>query len=390
MASHYKDNLLHGSEHSDTHASDSRWRHQESESFDRHASQNYTHHADQKAAGSSDLADFFNQSRVAPPPGATGGSHRQIIAEGFGNGLENVDGAKTESRAPNKEIEVKCGPLLNYRRMEQGIWYGSILIVTRGTGASHDEGIPILLLSTVGAKSAATAGTAHTNGGAPQMQNGDIMAGEETNGHQSHTINGVDYGGFNSTNGHSLSNGANSSNGVNGVAHNGHSAESSTQSLDHTEREISGTKLYSDERNTFWRFDVHVPMQDKEIELSYYIPGIHYSSGKEASRYSFFVPAITDSMRIMFHSCNGFSVGTDEAAWSGPCLWNDVLRVHKKKPFHVMLGGGDQIYNDGIRVNGPLRPWTDIANPKKRRDYQFPESLRQDCDDYYVNNYIRW
>jgi hypothetical protein len=54
------------------------------------------------------------------------------------------------------------------------------------------------------------------------------------------------------------------------------------------------------------------------------------------------------------------------------------------------LGGGDQIYNDGIRVNGPLRPWTDIGNPKKRRDFPFPEDLRKECDDYYVNNYIRW
>ena len=104
------------------------------------------------------------------------------------------------------------------------------------------------------------------------------------------------------------------------------------------------------------------------------------------------------------------------------------------------LGGGDQIYNDGIRVKGPLRAWTDIANPivcaplllllrrilslatsfslrscrypmllnslrplepymrsradsnvdQKRRDFPFPEELRLRCDEYYVNNYIRW
>lgn len=92
----------------------------------------------------------------------------------------------------------------------------------------------------------------------------------------------------------------------------------------------------------------------------------------------------------MFHSCNGFSVGTDEEAWSGPALWNDVMRRHAEVPFHVMLGGGDQIYNDGIRVHGPLATWTAISNPKKRRDYDFPEKLRADCDDYYLKNYIRW
>ena len=37
---------------------------------------------------------------------------------------------------------------------------------------------------------------------------------------------------------------------------------------------------------------------------------------KEPSR-QFVVPSAMESMRIMFHSCNGFSVGTDEDFWSG-------------------------------------------------------------------------
>jgi hypothetical protein len=32
------------------------------------------------------------------------------------------------------------------------------------------------------------------------------------------------------------------------------------------------------------------------------------------------------------------------------------------------IGGGDQIYNDGIRVAGPLNRWSNIANPKKRKE----------------------
>jgi hypothetical protein len=154
---------------------------------------------------------------------------------------------------------------------------------------------------------------------------------------------------------------------------------------------VKGVKLYADLRNIFWRFDISVRMTESETEWAYEIPGLRFPSGtKKTDKQSFWVPAVTESMRIMFHSCNGFSVGTDEDAWSGPCLWNDVQRVHKETPFHVMIGGGDQIYNDGIRVNGPLRPWSDIPNPKKRRETKFPESLRKECDDYYVANYIRW
>ena len=55
-----------------------------------------------------------------------------------------------------------------------------------------------------------------------------------------------------------------------------------------------------------------------------------------------------------------------------------------------MIGGGDQIYNDSIRVEGPLKEWTSIANPKKRRDYLFSEDLRNQCDKYYFENYVRW
>ncbi|KAK3330140.1 hypothetical protein B0H66DRAFT_586547 [Apodospora peruviana] len=157
------------------------------------------------------------------------------------------------------------------------------------------------------------------------------------------------------------------------------------------ETEIEPTCLFSDTRNTFWRFDLAVKMDHSaETKWEYELPGLRFESETKPRTNSFFVPAATESMRIMFHSCNGFSVGTDEDAWSGPCLWNDVMRRHKEVPFHVMIGGGDQIYNDGIRVHGPLREWTGVQNPKKRRQYKFPETLRHDCDEYYLKNYIKW
>ncbi|KAK3694091.1 hypothetical protein B0T22DRAFT_61208 [Podospora appendiculata] len=154
--------------------------------------------------------------------------------------------------------------------------------------------------------------------------------------------------------------------------------------------ETQGICLYSDSRSTFWRFNLSVEMEHSETKWEYSLPGLRFHSSTKPQVNSFYVPAVNESMRIMFHSCNGFSVGTDEEAWSGLALWNDVARRHKEVPFHVMIGGGDQIYNDGIRVAGPLQEWTGIGNPKKRREYPFPETLRADCDDYYLNNYIRW
>jgi hypothetical protein len=99
---------------------------------------------------------------------------------------------------------------------------------------------------------------------------------------------------------------------------------------------IEGYCLYSDSRNTFWRFDIKVDMEEVETRWEYELPGMRLASRTKPRVNNFFVPALSESMRIMFHSCNGFSVGTDEAAWSGPALWNDVRRKHQEMPFHVM------------------------------------------------------
>lgn len=154
-----------------------------------------------------------------------------------------------------------------------------------------------------------------------------------------------------------------------------------------------GIRLYADPVAVFWRFDIEARIQQHEACWEYTIPDLHHPSGTILGSVSpgrFHVPALSQSMRVMFHSCNGFSVGTDLDTWKGPELWHDVLRVHETRPFHVMIGGGDQIYNDGVRVSGPLRAWTNINNPKKRREYPFDELLRNECDRFYFDNYIRW
>ncbi|KAI9862477.1 MAG: hypothetical protein M1813_004328 [Trichoglossum hirsutum] len=162
---------------------------------------------------------------------------------------------------------------------------------------------------------------------------------------------------------------------------------------DNSTTRISAKRLLEDTQMAFYRFDLDIPLQENEAQWEYELPGAYYSSGPRSgapiSSY-FYVPSKHQSMRIMFHSCNGFSVGTDVDAWAGDALWNDVLRIHKRKPFHVMIGGGDQIYNDGIRIDGPLREWAEDKSPHQRRIHPFDEQLRQDCDDYFFQNYVSW
>lgn len=264
----------------------------------------------------------------------TNGAHQANGAEQT-SGMNEAHGVGQGPQvvSTSSAVEVLCGPLLNYKRMTASTWYGSVLIVT--TPGQQD---PQLRLRCTGP-------VAGANSGAP--------------------------------------------------------ANSNTTSF-------PATKLYEDPKAGFWRFQIEVPYQDFEARWEYQIMNMKKRSGKgpmegglkggddaehETSGHgpsSFAVPSRDQSMRIMFHSCNGFSVGTDVDAWSGPALWNDVMRMHAKKPFHVMIGGGDQIYNDGVRVDGPLKPWTAIGNPEKRRKFPFDEKMRADCDEYYFNNYVRW
>ncbi|UNI14991.1 hypothetical protein JDV02_001566 [Purpureocillium takamizusanense] len=325
MASHDDHVNLRPEPEHNPYSSSSRWRHQESAAFHKHAG---SQARDPVNSGSTEpLADFLNSSRVEPrSDGAGSGNHQPItVAAGHGAQPAQGEGQQAPSEAHDGR-EVACGPLLNYRRMEQGRWYGSVLIVMNGGGKDVLYEPTLVLRRVDSAQQPSSAG-------------------------------------------------ANGLNGANGTS---------------PERRFVAERLYSDKRNTFWAFPIDVPVESAETKYEYGIPDVRFASKYKPQVNSFFVPAASESMRIMFHSCNGFSVGTDEEAFSGAPLWNDVMRKHERVPFHVMVGGGDQIYNDGIRVNGPLRPWTDIGNPKKRRDFPFPETLRAECDDYYLKNYIRW
>ncbi|PBP19762.1 hypothetical protein BUE80_DR009394, partial [Diplocarpon rosae] len=366
MAARLRDDLPQGQDHTDTHASANRWRHQESSAFRARA---VPRQADERIA-SKDLAGFLNTTRVdAPKTADSAASTAPDLKPVMLPGDAQNGWAGTENGGQNigthGTLEVKCGPLLNYRRMEDETWFGSVLVVTEGGGMGDAPEIPVLSLK------------ASPIGQSEQHTHGYGVVDNEFR-QESHGIaKGVDDSKFQQSKEPRSQNGVHT-NGVNGIGNYSKNTK------------VNGTKLYSDPQNTFWRFDLKVPMQQEELKVDYEIPSLVFTSGGKKDRQSFYVPAITESMRIMFHSCNGFSVGTDEDAYSGACLWNDVQRVHSQTPFHVMLGGGDQIYNDGIRVNGPLREWTDIGTPHKREKYPFPESLRKRCDEYYANNYIRW
>lgn len=81
-------------------------------------------------------------------------------------------------------------------------------------------------------------------------------------------------------------------------------------------------------------------------------------------RFTFYVPAINQPMHWGFHSCNGLSVNSDPELWGTPHLWKDVLQRHRQNHIHCMVGGGDQIYNDGFWKMKIFQNWLDTPGNK--------------------------
>ncbi|KAA8894830.1 hypothetical protein FN846DRAFT_785850 [Sphaerosporella brunnea] len=149
-------------------------------------------------------------------------------------------------------------------------------------------------------------------------------------------------------------------------------------------KEIQGVRLHAQFEVTFWRFNLEVDLTDSESKIAYQInrgPVIY-----------FWVPAKGQTMNIMFHSCNGFSLSVNPDDFCGPDpMWQDVLNKHKERPFHVMLGGGDQIYNDAVtKQTVHFREWINIKTPFQKSAHEFTGEMSQELEEFYLERYSMW
>lgn len=149
-------------------------------------------------------------------------------------------------------------------------------------------------------------------------------------------------------------------------------------------REISGVRLHAERGVTFWRFNLEVELGSTQARVAYRI--------NNGPAVGFWVPAKGETMNIMFHSCNGFSLSVDSKEFCGPDpMWRDVLNSHQSRPFHVMLGGGDQIYNDAAMKQTTLfRQWTENRNPMDKHHTPFSEEMQNELEQFYLDRYSMW
>ncbi|KAJ5086764.1 hypothetical protein NUU61_008071 [Penicillium alfredii] len=145
-----------------------------------------------------------------------------------------------------------------------------------------------------------------------------------------------------------------------------HSVDGETAEL---HRDIPGVRLYVDGPRdvTFWRFNLEIELSAEQQRIAYRI--------NQGPALGFWVPAIGQSMNIMFHSGNGFSPSVDSDRVCGPDpLWRDVLNEHQTRPFHVMIG----------------EEWMKIKNTSERYGAPLTPEFRAELEEFYLRRYAQW
>ncbi|KAF2647899.1 hypothetical protein K491DRAFT_784428 [Lophiostoma macrostomum CBS 122681] len=149
-------------------------------------------------------------------------------------------------------------------------------------------------------------------------------------------------------------------------------------------KEIPGIRLHAERGVTFWRFNLQIELGPSQSRIAYRI--------NRGPAIGFWVPARGETMNMMFHSCNGFSLSVDAQQFCGPDpMWRDVLNNHQTRPFHVMIGGGDQIYNDAaMRDTTLFKQWTLSRNPYQKHNCGFSAELQNELEQFYLDRYSMW
>jgi hypothetical protein len=68
-------------------------------------------------------------------------------------------------------------------------------------------------------------------------------------------------------------------------------------------------------------------------------------------------------------------------------VWADLLEKHSEEPFHMLMGGGNQLYCDSVVREPELQEWLHAAKQEKKKNFQLTEEISFAIDKFYFNHY---
>ncbi|USO02567.1 MAG: alkaline phosphatase family protein [Alphaproteobacteria bacterium] len=121
----------------------------------------------------------------------------------------------------------------------------------------------------------------------------------------------------------------------------------------------------------FLRYEIAIP-QTNEDQV------IPYTVGEQS--YALTVPAKNTYPNIFYTSCNRYELKEHPEKGGFETNWREVVFDHAKNPIHLGLGGGDQIYSDGVLSIAEQY----IDNPTSKENFQ------QTVESFYLETYIHY
>jgi len=144
-----------------------------------------------------------------------------------------------------------------------------------------------------------------------------------------------------------------------------------------------------------YRFDLEVPIQLRSQAITYTVrwrpSNPRTLNNFSLATHTFHVPGLYDSWHMAAFSCVGFSQ-TNKLADQGvgtSSLFANIADIHNSNPFHLLIGGGDQIYNDDVfQAVEPLKQYEAFETHQQRRAMEWTPELERATLQFYIFNYI--
>jgi hypothetical protein len=142
---------------------------------------------------------------------------------------------------------------------------------------------------------------------------------------------------------------------------------------------IAPQRLAVQREHGFWRYDFSLPLARDETVARYTIAGRDWFVQ---------LPAMSGPRRLAFTACSGTE---DDRGGRVPpsrnLLWRQLASEHARKPFHLLLQGGDQLYADTLWEKVPeLRSWRRLSW-RRGNAMPFTPAMAESADSYYFERY---
>jgi len=131
-------------------------------------------------------------------------------------------------------------------------------------------------------------------------------------------------------------------------------------------------------------YDFAPPASEEAVVCDYSIEG--------QLKKRFTVPGRKTPLRFGYTSCNGFaSLKEAKKIADKNERWRHLEAEHQKKPLHLLLMGGDQVYADSIWETVPsVGEWAEL-NKDKRIKAKYSKPMQEQVSKFYFDLYInRW